>query len=349
MRGHGRRRHHDEEEESVFVSMTDMTVSVLFIVMILLAFFASQFQDEETVPKTVYDSVASERDRLKADLAQTMSALTAAEDEVERLRLLLADLMTRVPALEKRVAEAETELEAAITERDRLRTRLAELERELAAARRPDPLESYLAASTVERRRILETLQAQIRQDFPDLLVVISQESDALRFQGEGLFAFGQQTLMSGKRAVVERLAERLDEILPCYTIGARADWRADCNPGFAIIEAVQIEGHTDDVGGDLSNLRLSAARAAETYGAMTARVPGLLDHRNFKDQPVVSVAAYGKNRPVESNASEAGRATNRRIDLRFIMVAPSRGEEIRIIRENLSSTGDGRSRGPAE
>lgn len=33
-----RKRSHEEEEESVFVSMTDMTVSFLFIVMVLLAF-----------------------------------------------------------------------------------------------------------------------------------------------------------------------------------------------------------------------------------------------------------------------------------------------------------------------
>ncbi len=33
-----RKRTHEEEEESVFVSMTDMTVSFLFIVMVLLAF-----------------------------------------------------------------------------------------------------------------------------------------------------------------------------------------------------------------------------------------------------------------------------------------------------------------------
>jgi len=45
MRSIGRRRRDEEDEESVFVPMTDMTVSFLFIVMILLAFFAVQFSD----------------------------------------------------------------------------------------------------------------------------------------------------------------------------------------------------------------------------------------------------------------------------------------------------------------
>ena len=46
MRGAFRRHQREEEEESAFVSMTDMTVSFLFVVMILLAFFASQIQSE---------------------------------------------------------------------------------------------------------------------------------------------------------------------------------------------------------------------------------------------------------------------------------------------------------------
>ena len=41
-----RRRQHEEEGESAFVSMTDLTVSFLFIVLILLAFFATQFRPE---------------------------------------------------------------------------------------------------------------------------------------------------------------------------------------------------------------------------------------------------------------------------------------------------------------
>ena len=67
MRGGIRRRHHEDEEESAFVSMTDMTVSFLFIVMILLAFFASQLQDHDNVPRSELDKVVNERDQLSAE------------------------------------------------------------------------------------------------------------------------------------------------------------------------------------------------------------------------------------------------------------------------------------------
>ena len=46
---HSHHRPTEEEGESAFASMTDLTVSFLFIILILLVFFATQFNPEETV------------------------------------------------------------------------------------------------------------------------------------------------------------------------------------------------------------------------------------------------------------------------------------------------------------
>lgn len=293
MRAAFRRRTREDEEESVFVSMTDMTVSFLFIVMIMLAFFASQFDPSESVPRVEYDQVVSDRDR--------------AQIEVEALKI--------------KVAELEAEIE-------RLKAELAQ----------KDPVEEYLRRTAQVRQRILEQLRDQLREDFPDLLIEISQEQDALRFQGDGLFASGEAVLRLDKREIVETIAERLDQILPCYTIGARANWSDDCNQSAAIIEAVQIEGHTDAIGSDASNLALSTSRANETFWAMLSREPDLDKHLNFRDQPVLSVAGYGEMRPIADNTTEAGRATNRRIDLRIIMYTPTVSSEIDEIGRRLGA-----------
>ena len=101
-----------------------------------------------------------------------------------------------------------------------------------------------------------------MKVDFPDLKVVISEQTDALRFQGDGLFATNSAALRPDRRAIVESLARRLSQILPCYTIGTRSAWRSDCNPGSAIIEALQIEGHTDSTGNRDANLLLSTKLA---------------------------------------------------------------------------------------
>jgi chemotaxis protein MotB len=315
MRAQAKQVRHDEEEESAFISMTDMTVGFLFIMMILLAFFASQMRDPDAVSKVKYDAAVSQRDNArKARDEWQATAETRAQKIVE---------------LEKRIREL-------LAQNVRKDTRITELERELAELRKPNPLETYLARVAQTRRQILVRLRDAIRQDFPDLQVDLSEEGDALRFQGEGLFASGRSTLAPDKARIVARLAKRLDEVLPCFTLGPTSQFDSSCNPGYVMIEAVQIEGHTDTVGADQMNRTLSTARANSTFFAMTGAASGIMKHLNFKHQPVLSVAAYGPDRPVATNDTPEGRATNRRIDLRFIMVTPQDTSGIDAIRKVL-------------
>lgn len=305
MRAQAKQARREDEEESAFVSMTDMTVGFLFIMMILLAFFASQSRETETVPRTIYEEIVNDRDNWRA---------------VAEARAYLNDL------LEKRIAELVKQNEA-------LKAQIDEMQK-------VGPLESYLAAASSARREILIQLRAAILADFPGLKVELSEESDALRFQGEGLFAFNEAELRPEKVAIVSRLAERLDEILPCFTLGEASQFQETCNPSFALIEAVQIEGHTDSRGKDAVNRTISANRANNTFFAMTAAADELMQHLNFNRQPVLSVAAYGPDRPVTSNDTPEGQATNRRIDLRFIMVTPKDTAGIRVIRDALEAAG---------
>lgn len=302
MRGATRRHHREEEEESAFVSMTDMTVSFLFIIMILLAFFASQFNPEETVLKTDYDEALAKIELQANFIQQKDLQIAALSDRVE-------ELLKRIFELEQRLAEAE----------------------------KIDPLETYIGQTASERLSILERLRDQLIEEFPDLNVVISSENDALRFQGDGLFASGSSALRDQQTVqVVQRIAARLNEILPCYTLGQRSSWSTNCNPNGVVIEAVQIEGHTDSTGADISNLRLSTERANTTYAEMVSNQPGLVNHLNYREQPVLSVAGYGKMRPIADNETAEGRSTNRRIDLRIIMFTPGSSEEIERIRQDL-------------
>jgi flagellar motor protein MotB len=304
MRNGARRQHREEEEESAFVSMTDMTVSFLFIIMILLAFFASQFNPEETVLKSDYD-----------DALATIELQASFIDQKDQT---IADQNRQIEELLKRIAE---------------------LELRLAEAEKVDPLEVYIGQTASERRSILERLREQLLQEFPDLNVVISAENDALRFQGDGLFASGSSALRDQRTImVVQRIAARLNEILPCYTLGPLSAWDTGCNPNGVIIEAVQIEGHTDSTGADISNLRLSTERANTTYAEMVGNKPDLISHQNYREQPVLSVAGYGKMRPIADNETSEGRSTNRRIDLRIIMFTPGSSEEIERIREELQA-----------
>lgn len=74
---------------------------------------------------------------------------------------------------------------------------------------------------------------------------------------------------------------------------------RADLN--------AEIEGHTDNVGGDDYNIKLSDARAASVRGWLTQH--GIAAQR-------LSSKGYGKTRPVADNGNDQGRALNRRVEI---------------------------------
>ena len=67
------------------------------------------------------------------------------------------------------------------------------------------------------------------------------------------------------------------------------------------------VEGHTDNVGVPEYNKRLSEARARSVVSALTAQ--GIASGR-------LTAAGYGQERPIADNGTDAGRATNRRVEL---------------------------------
>jgi chemotaxis protein MotB len=77
----------------------------------------------------------------------------------------------------------------------------------------------------------------------------------------------------------------------------------------------IEVGGHTDDVpihtGSFPSNLELSLARAARVVHELAAGDARLAER--------AIAAGFGEHRPVASNTDEAGRARNRRVDIRLM------------------------------
>ena len=69
------------------------------------------------------------------------------------------------------------------------------------------------------------------------------------------------------------------------------------------------VEGHTDDVGGEAYNIRLSRERAS----AVKLR----LDEKGIYPD-FVKVYGFGKSRPVTKETSDQGRALNRRVEFKI-------------------------------
>jgi outer membrane protein OmpA-like peptidoglycan-associated protein len=79
----------------------------------------------------------------------------------------------------------------------------------------------------------------------------------------------------------------------------------------------IQISGHTDNVGDAASNQRLSLARAEA--------VKKFLTDNGIEDARIIALG-FGATRPVASNATEEGRAKNRRVELEVLMEARTPG-----------------------
>lgn len=72
----------------------------------------------------------------------------------------------------------------------------------------------------------------------------------------------------------------------------------------------VRVEGHTDSIGDDRTNLRLSQARADAVRRYLMSR--GVTPDR-------MTAIGYGEDNPLDDNATEVGRAINRRVEFHIL------------------------------
>lgn len=74
----------------------------------------------------------------------------------------------------------------------------------------------------------------------------------------------------------------------------------------------IEIQGHTDNVGGKNLNMELSTQRAKNVYDALV---------RFGVNAKQLTYKGYGDSKPIASNDSDAGRSTNRRTQFKVIQV----------------------------
>jgi outer membrane protein OmpA-like peptidoglycan-associated protein len=129
-------------------------------------------------------------------------------------------------------------------------------------------------------------LKEQLRQQLTLILETRSTARGLIVNMSDVLFDTGKYTLLPGAR---EKLAKIAGILLSHPTL------------------RLQVEGHTDSVGGDEYNQRLSEQRAGAVRDYLVQQsIPA--DH--------VTAKGFGKTQPVASNATAAGRQQNRRVEV---------------------------------
>lgn len=150
------------------------------------------------------------------------------------------------------------------------------------------------------------------------LQVRIDTKQGVLRIPESVLFESGEANIKEQGQAAVSKLSQSLLKTM------TRPEYRE-------ALETVFIEGHTDNVPIHneffQSNWELSTQRAINTWNLMRNDVPECNWLVNPRGEPIFSCSGYAETRPVRENGldpnSEAGRAANRRIDIRFVMMPP--------------------------
>ena len=247
---------------------------------------------EDREAKARADAAAESQRRLEAEQARKQAEAAQAEavrmkQEAEKAAAEAARQkqeadQARAAALAQQQA-AEAEAQKAASERAAAQAAAEQASRDRAAAQ-ADAEKARQAAAQAEAEK------AQLRQQLLSQLNSILQTRDSARGlivnMSDVLFDTGSYTLKPGAR---EKLAKISGVML--------------AHPGLTM----QIEGHTDSVGGDDFNQQLSERRA-----------DSVRDFLAEQGVPANSITArgFGKTQPVASNDSAEGRQRNRRVEL---------------------------------
>ncbi len=217
----------------------------------------------------------SEADRAKAKAARATTEAGLAKTEAERARAAERETMARA-ASEAATARQRVEQAQSETERAKANEELARIEAE----------HSRLQAEEAKRDR--DATQQRLYISLSEILETRREARGLIVNLSDVLFDTGNATLKPGAREKLSKLAG----ILVAY-------------PGAYRIE---IEGHTDSVGSDDSNLKLSQGRADS--------VRAYLVQGGVKSDCMMAAQGFGESKPVASNETAAGRQVNRRVEI---------------------------------
>ncbi len=224
----------------------------------------------------------AEKAKLEAQLAQEKAARDQAAAEAAQ-----AAALAQQQAAEKEAALASQQkvaAEATAAQAAQQAAQAAQLAAQQKAAAEADAERARQAAAQAESEK------AELRKQLLQQLSSILQTHDTVRGlivnMSDVLFDTGSYTLKPGAR---EKLA-KISGILLAY-------------PALK----VQVEGHTDSVGSDDFNQRLSEQRAESVRDYLVQQqVPA----------DAVTAFGFGKTKPVATNDTAEGRQQNRRVEL---------------------------------
>jgi outer membrane protein OmpA-like peptidoglycan-associated protein len=227
----------------------------------------------------------AERDKQNEEVRRQQAEMNQQAEEARRRHAESSLQAAEAARIAAERAKTELEREAERLAQERKASEAARLAAE--AARTAAENQAQQAQATAEQG---EREKAELRERLREQLNVILETRETARGLivnlSDVLFDTGSANLKPGAREKLARIAGILL-----------------AQPGLQ----VDVEGHTDSVGGETYNQRLSEGRAdsVRTYLLRQGIAP-----------TAVATAGFGEAQPVASNATAAGRQQNRRVEL---------------------------------
>ncbi len=272
------------EIDNFWPAFTDImsTIALILFFLILISYLSNIIVSKDLNAK-------------KQELADAKAQISRAEDRLD----LLKDDLNKTMAEVKRGQQA---LKLSMDEIDKQREIIANSNKELGNLR------DKLYGVAVLRLDVLE----KVKNSMEDNLQATNFEGDELvRISNNGNIIINEALVFDSDSYVVKEEAKILLDKLAKAFESVLSDKEIRL-----YIDAIDIQGHTDERGSFEYNRTLSAKRAASVLNYLMSSNPKL----ESKYGAYFTASAYSEYRPVDKNNTEEAYAKNRRIEISLIL-----------------------------
>lgn len=246
-------------------------------------------------------------------------------NDLQNTQEVLADTQSQLVITQEQVQEAEDELAAITLDLDAAELTLSQKEKEISEkedelseqqsliAKQKDYMSSADAELNAMRNQMqtIAVLRLSILEQIRDSIVSVMGDASKVEIGENGniilsegvFFDLGSSQIKVGSEAVLDKLAQVFATFL---ADGENAKY----------VDSIVISGHTDSTGTAAENRVLATDRANSVLNYMLNAYNGALTPY----AQYFCAAGYGATRPVADNATDAGRAANRRIEISMIL-----------------------------